>query len=344
MSLHLVVPGLLWPSATLRETCRDLPLPSLSALLGRGERKIAHAASLLDWLAATFSLSGDELPWGALRLSGESGASADGVWLCADPAHLRFARDTLVLADAHELAVTADEAEQLTTALNSHLADVGRFHAASPERWYLGLDAAPRLRTQPLERVVGRSFDQYLPEGDDARRWRAVLNEAQMLLHAHPVNAAREAAGQPVINSLWLWGAGSLPRQDSCPFGAVFADDPLVLGLARGARAAAARLPRDAAQAIARADRETVLVLADLLRAAETYRDASLWRSQLVRLEQEWLAPLLGALYGGSLRELRLTGLGDEAAIEVALTAADRWKFWRRPVALGDLDRDIAAS
>jgi len=63
-----------------------------------------------------------------------------------------------------------------------------------------------------------------------------------------------------------------------------------------------------------------------------------------VRLEQEWLAPLLGALYGGSLRELRLTGLGDEAAIEVALTAADRWKFWRRPVALGDLDRDIAAS
>ncbi|MBS1137497.1 MAG: hypothetical protein H6R11_1451, partial [Proteobacteria bacterium] len=84
MSLHLVVPGLLWPAATLRETCRDLPLPSLSDLLGRGERGFTHGAGLLDWLADAFSLSGDELPWGALRLSGEPGASADGVWLCAD--------------------------------------------------------------------------------------------------------------------------------------------------------------------------------------------------------------------------------------------------------------------
>ena len=46
-----------------------------------------------------------------------------------------------------------------------------------------------------------------------------------MLLHAHPVNEAREARGEPAVNSLWLWGAG--PRA------------------APGRRARGARSPRD---------------------------------------------------------------------------------------------------
>jgi hypothetical protein len=41
--------------------------------------------------------------------------------------------------------------------------------------------------------------------------WRHAINEAQMVLHAHPVNQARQAAGQPVVNSLWPWGGGRLP-------------------------------------------------------------------------------------------------------------------------------------
>ena len=37
------------------------------------------------------------------------------------------------------------------------------------------------------------------------------MNEAQMILHTHPVNAEREARGMPAVNSVWLWGGGTLP-------------------------------------------------------------------------------------------------------------------------------------
>jgi hypothetical protein len=39
--------------------------------------------------------------------------------------------------------------------------------------------------------------------------WLKLLNEIQMFLYQHPVNQQRELRGQPVINSLWCWGADS---------------------------------------------------------------------------------------------------------------------------------------
>src|SRR3546814_5998711 len=45
-----------------------------------------------------------------------------------------------------------------------------------------------------------------LPAGNDGRRWRAVLNEAQIVLHNHPVNAERVRSGRMPVNSLWFHG------------------------------------------------------------------------------------------------------------------------------------------
>ncbi len=341
MRLHLTVPGLLWSAESLREATRDLDLPALSTLLGRGEHRLAAAQGLTDWIARTFALGDDEMPWGALRRLGETDfAPGDGVWLCADPVHLRFARDTLVLADARELAIAPDEARALVESLNTHFADVGRFGVADPARWYLCLPAAPALRTQPLERVLGRSFEPFLPHGPDATRWRALLNEAQMLLHGHPVNVAREARGQPAINSLWFWGAGSLSAMQAPPFGAVCSDIPLVIGAARAASLACAPLP---GRAPATAPAQGMLAVIDTLQGAAAWRDLSSWRGALAQLEREWFAPLLGALHAGGLRELTLAAPGDEATLELVVTAHDRWKLWRRPLALRDLAGELSA-
>ena len=40
-------------------------------------------------------------------------------------------------------------------------------------------------------------------------------SEIQMLLQAHPLNAIREAAGQPAVNALWLGGAGALDAENA---------------------------------------------------------------------------------------------------------------------------------
>src|SRR2546421_398768 len=58
-----------------------------------------------------------------------------------------------------------------------------------------------------------------------------LLNEAQMVLHTLPVNESRESRGEPPINSVWLWGAGSAPAVAAPPWQSVSAAEPLALGL-----------------------------------------------------------------------------------------------------------------
>jgi hypothetical protein len=338
MSLHVVIPGLLWPRVSLRETVRDLALPALATLLGRGERRMAPGQDALDWLRDAFGLNGPEVPWGALRRRGETDPDSDGVWLCADPAHLRYARDALVLVDAGQLEIELGEAHDIVGALNAHFPEVGRFQVATPQRWYLRVPTLPDIRTRALDRVIGRNFALFLPEGGDQRRWRALLNEAQMLLHAHPRNAAREAGGRPTLNTLWLWGAGAAPPQLRRGFDVVFGNDPLLIGIARTAGIEARPLPTHAADMAAAVAGQRVLAILDTLQAPALHRDASAWRGEIARLERDWFATLLGRVYGDGLGELHITGLGDEATLDLSLTAQGRWKFWRRPLSLGDLD------
>ena len=338
--MHLVVPGLLWPQDSLRETVRDLRLPALAALLGRGERRYGAGKSLHTWLRSAFGLGDGEIPWGALRrrAESESESAVEGFWMCADPVHMRFVRDALVVVEGDEIGIEADEAQDLVAALNTHFADLGRFEAAAPQRWYLRVDAAPDVRTHVLDDVIGRNYALFLPDGAQARRWRAMLNEAQMLLHAHARNAAREEAGKPTINSVWLWGAGAPPTAVNTSFTAVFSDNPIVIGLASAAGINAAALPQTGTQAQGRTPGGKTLVVADGLQSPALHLDAAAWRAELARIEQNWFAPLLGELYSGRLRELRLSALGDDASVDIVLSSQDRWRFWRRPLGLADLD------
>jgi hypothetical protein len=342
MPLHLVVPGLLLAAERLRESARDLKLPGLATLLGRGERRPLASRSLADWIATAFGLPEGEAPWGALRLLGDGGDPGGDCWLCADPAHLRFARDMLVVVGSREIGLDMQESSRLVEMLDTELAATGRFSATAPDRWYLRALLAPDIRTQPLERVIGRPLDLYLPEGPDAKAWRAVLNEAQILLHNHAVNLEREAAGRPTANTIWLWGAGRLPSGLARPGGTLLAQDPLPRGAALAARMSVGDLPAGPGPAIASARSGSVIAVLDALREPALYLDVSAWRAALTELENRWFRPAMSALYSGQLRVLRLTALGDDAAFELALDVQDRWRFWRRPVELAELELPAA--
>ena len=147
--------------------------------------------------------------------------------------HLHSHQERIVLADASAFDLADDEAQQIVHALNAEFADIGHFHAASATRWYLRLNEAVNHPAAPLSAVAGRRVNGELNGSAlPLTRW---LNEVQMFLHGHPVNAQREDAGQPAINSLWLWGGGALPSGVEPRFSAVFSDDPLATGLARAA-------------------------------------------------------------------------------------------------------------
>ena len=324
VALHLVLPGLLWPKDSLREAARDLKTPALATLFGRGRIARQPAMPLEHWLCRAFGIASEEPPCGALRLSGEGIDPGTDAWICADPVHLRFARGTLIVGSPGELALSQEEAAQLVAALNEHLADLGEFIAPQPDRWALRLKQAAQIATHPLSSVIGRPVEAFLPRGRDAQEWRRILNEAQVLLHNHPLNAAREEAGKPAANSLWPWGAGALPASAAAPAVPVFSSAPLARGLAQLAGVPCHAVPQGRIA-------ESGFILLEALAEAAQSLDLHAWRAGIAELEQRWFQPLLAALKSGRLKQLRLTALGDEGLVELDVEAGDLWKFWHRP-------------
>lgn len=261
-----------------------------------------------DWPVAPFTWLGD------------GGAATSGYWLRADPVHLRAERDALVLVDAQRLSLDDRVAHGLVAALNAHFAQDGfQFHAPAPDRWYISLPAAPALTTTPLHVASGRSIDPLLPQGDDARSWHGRMNEIQMLLHEHPINEAREAAGLSPINSVWIWGGGSMPSVEANRFDTVWGNLPLLRGLARAAHVADNPEPATADEWLAQANASAHLVALSLTVASST--DA---------LERNWFAPLWTALRERQLEMLGLSTEHEDERVRFAVAAADLWKFWRR--------------
>lgn len=328
--LHLVVPGLLWPVSSISDAARGLSLPALGTLLARGNVSRQAGATVEQWLATAFGLQGTELPYAALRLLGDGIDPHDGVWICADPVHVRFARDTVVVGAQRELDLREEEERALVTALNEHFAETATFMVEAPGRWAARLAREPRIHTHPIDFVRGRQMESFLPKGDERRDWLQLLNEAQMLLHAHPVNAARTAAGKAPANSVWFWGAGRLPAQVRAPDVArVLAGNPLAIGLARLGGLESAPVPAHFDPLLGPGT--TLAVLEDLAIPAQD-RSAQEWRVAAKKLEQDWFSRVLAALKRGVLGSLRLTALGDADRIELRIERADLWKLWRRPV------------
>jgi hypothetical protein len=334
MNCHLLIPGLFVPEDAGADSRGELALPALEVLLARGALRSVPAGSLERWLASAFHVAVQhDLPLAALSLRGEGMDPGADCWLRADPVHLVVRGDRVLLAAATGVDVTATEAAELIAGLNSHFAEDGlEFVAPVPHRWYVRVHVEPRIRTTPVAEVSGRSIEGFLPDGDDGPRWRRVMNEAQMLLHGHPVNAAREARGAFAVNSVWFWGAGSVPQvpRDG-PYGAIWASHPLAAGIALTANLPLHALPESGARWLAnitdRASATHLLVIGDL--QDTQHGDSSIWRRALSELDGRWIAPLLQGLARGTLQSLVLHGPGPIRSYASTMTRLDTFRFWR---------------
>ena len=292
MHIELIVPGLLSAPQADR-------LPALELLLARGRASAADAQGYASWLGEAFSV--EPLPAGALT------ASAEGFWLRADPVHLRLVRDSMVLLPVAGLQPA--EAEQLVATLNRHFAGTHEFRCPHPDFWVVRT-APAAIATRPAQELAGEDIDTYLPGAP----WTALLNEIQMALHEHPANEGRELP----VNSVWLWGAGELPRSAAGPWRSVSAAEPLALGLARAAGMRQRALPRSASA-----------WLADM---PEEGRHLVVLEGGAEALEAGWFAPLLEALKTGRVGMVSVHV--PEAGLAIETTRSDLRRFWRRPRAL----------
>lgn len=334
MHCELIVTGLL-PPVEAAAILAGLRLPALELLLARGRQKTEEARTLEAWLAESFD--GDpeaEVPAGALTEAALGGDPDKAQWLRADPVHVKLGRDRMALIPAAAFGVDAPQAVALTDTLNRHFAGALHFDPVQPERWCVRVDTLPLagLRTRTLAEVAGRDINRSLPAGVEARRWHGVLNEIQMVLHEHPVNEAREARGEPAVNSLWLWGAGSLPGKGAAPWQSVSADDPLACGYAQLAGLRHRPLPADADTWLARLPEDgRQLAVLDGLRLPFALDDFDTWRVRVAEFEERWFAPMLAALKTGriGMATICVPDAAEQRSFES--TRNDLRHFWRRP-------------
>ena len=266
---------------------------------------------------------------------GESGSrpveEGRGFRLRADPVHLRADIADLVLFDAAQADLSRTEADALARTVNGALGPhAPRIDAAHPHRWYVALDAPARIATTPLSLAAGARVSAAMPRGPDAAQWHRWMNEVQMALHECPVNAERERRGAAPINSVWPWGAGSLPPSPAAPapFVRAWSDDALVRGLAHHAGVEHGAMPAGASEWLDAGPRPGAhLTVFDDLYPAVRRADIDLWRSAIAHFSAAWAQPLLGALDRGAVARV---AIHDERGNRFAATRRGRFRWWRR--------------
>ena len=289
------------------------PLPAAFAkVLAQADFSQVEAGERAQ-LRRHFQLIPDHWPVAALTRQLDAGDAAQASWLRVDPAHV--APDmggARMLSHGDALALTTDDVAQLLPALKPLFGDAGfALDAPHPSRWYLRL---PREAKLPVfaapDEVLGEDLFAHLPEGDLGRRWRALLTETQVVLHNHPWNARRVAAGKPAVNSLWFWGAGAPPEFVRTRYKQVKGNDIVLRALAGAA---------GVVEAGGDTNPQEVDALVDLrpLRALD-------------KLASDAVQPLLQAV---RKRELESLTLDFEDGAIFALRREQRWRFWRRPLA-----------
>lgn len=279
--------------------------------LACGDRRPAVADARDDLLRELFHFAGDAIPIAALRHFCHAEGARSGAWLCADPAWVR-SEATGARLMAHPLAdVSVAEADALAATLRPLFGDAGApLTLDAPSEWCVRLDAPPAATFTRPAQALGAELLACLPEGAAGRAWRRLFNEAQIALHAHPVNAARMAVGKQPVNALWFWGAGALPAGVETGLQVVASVDDAVRGLAKMGGALRVEPLPEALETAGRAG----AALLDLDIAGQPF-DAA-----------QWLAPFRRWLRARRFDALELAFASGE---RLRVRHVHRLRFWR---------------
>lgn len=220
--MHLLIPHAAAPSDAGRQAMAALQLPRLEGLLAtwaEAGRDDADEASLSPpherALARALGWPPEDglLPFAAREMGRPAEDDAGLGWAWATPANWAVGTDGVTLLPPSALALDDADGRALFDTLRPLFEDEGiRMVWQGADRWALAHASLAELPTASLDRVVGRNVQAWLPRttGPGAPRlWRRLQNEAQMLLHGHALNEAREARGLLPVNSFWLSGSGA---------------------------------------------------------------------------------------------------------------------------------------
>jgi hypothetical protein len=330
MDCTLFIPHLLPPGGQGEALWRTVDAPQLKTMLARATFTADATVDGNAWLCGAFSIAcQQDFPLAPILAAYDKLNTGSGYWLCATPVHLETRRNALVLADPAMLEITADESAAFALTLADHLREENiTLHAPQPDRWFLRSNAPPAVTTSSLAAATGRDVRPFLPQGPDSPRWHRILTEIQMLLHSHPINDAREALGQLPVNSVWLWGGGTLPATPSSPFATAWSDDATVRALAH--HSACPLQPQPARIAPGTLKEGSHLFTFEQLETLLRTGDAQAWSHAVTALNRDWFIPLLDTLKARRLQSLTITNANEAGIQQFVIRPGDLMKFWHR--------------
>lgn len=239
-------------------------------------------------------------------------------WLRADPVHLLLQRDSFSLSEPYPLRVSQQHAQAMMSSLNQHFNQDGlNFCLGGSGAWYVTLAESPQVKTALPAMAVGKNIAHFMPQGANASRWRAYLNEVQMLLHGHAANVMREQEGQVAVNSVWFSGGGVMPAASSMKagFDCFVGDDVFYKGLAKHSGVVC--------QAISATLRDTISHLSE-------YSSVRLQLSHHALLDDNTFQILLDGLRAQKISELVINLACYEQTLVARVKPIDLYKFWRK--------------
>ncbi len=226
-SLHLLVPFASASAPECRAILQALKLPQLEALLAElvlehtdtgddhtlsapQERAQAQAMGIVQADGSAFP--DGQIPWAAAFSETPSTPQA---WFT--PCHYQVGMDQVTLLPADQFGLENAHARPLFDALAPYCLEDGiTLTYRSATQWHASGDALQGLACASLDRVSGRSVDGWMADNPlqhaGSQMLKRLQSEAQMLFYTHPVNDAREAARQHIVNGFWVSGAGALPH------------------------------------------------------------------------------------------------------------------------------------
>ncbi|HEV2219088.1 MAG TPA: hypothetical protein VGV08_00895 [Casimicrobiaceae bacterium] len=332
MPLVLVAPGLLSSPADALDRDR-----AFAALAAHAEDARSHPEGIAGAMLAASRCPIDTpvAPHAALGAGADPG---NAFVIVADPVHLDAGHNDVVLTQRVD-DLERDEADTLVAMLSAHFTDDGlHFVAPRADAWFVLAAQTQELATTPVDAVVGRSLIAHLPQGPDAGTWKRWQDEIGMLLHDHPVNAAREARARPSANAVWFWGGGRLADAGTAVDVAAAAGrtGDIARGIALASRGSVAPWPPpagwlDASLRQHRAGGHGGAIAAATIVVTDTVASAG----DIAMFARDWLAPALVLLKGGRVDALHV--VADGSGIAATWTAAAPGRLarlrprWRRP-------------
>lgn len=146
------------------------------------------------------------------------------IWLRADPIYLQAEMHSARVMAWDNLGLSVDEQSQILSALRPVFGDFGfELSASSHGFFYIrALNASPIPDFVDAVDILGCDLSEHLPKD---KKWLAMFNECQIILHNHPLNAIRTTQQKTPVNALWFWAAGQIPSAVQHRFSKIFTDD-----------------------------------------------------------------------------------------------------------------------